>query len=730
MARVGNNIRNRRPTGKATVRRSSILAGLFAVLVLMTSSCSLSPSGTNTGPGSLTISPSSADVRAGATQQFTSSLTAKPLAWSVNGVVGGTTTTGTIDVTGNYTAPVTLPSPNLVTIEATENSKTSVNGTSAVTLWNPVPQISNISPSPVNVGPFTLVISGSNFVNAATVSFGGGNLATTFVSSTQLTATGTASPSQVGSVSVVVTNPDPGSSSSNELNAQVVGAIAATAAARFLDQSSFGPTATTIAHVQQIGLPAALTEQFGQPATLFSEPPSPDRAICGSSNWHCTQSEFLNVVVWGNDQLRQRVAMALSEIFVAPIQEDNAMPFYLNTLAADAFTNYRTIMQDATLSPTMGTYLNMVNSGKPPTGQIANENFGREMMQLFSLGTNLLNSDGSLQTDSSGNPIPTYTEVQVEAFARAYTGWTYANSDGTPSAFNFKPNWLHFMVPVESRHDTTQKILLNGTTLPPGQSAEQDLRGALDNIFAHPNVGPFVCRQLIQHLVTGDPSPAYVARVAAVFADNGTGVRGDMKAVLTAILMDQEARAGDTQTGDQADSAPAVNGGHLREPLLWTMNLLRGLNASSSSASPYPFVFFMSKAVASVGEAPFTQASVFNFFPPEYVIPQTTLNAPEFSLENTGSVIPRMTLADEIIHNNASGPVIDLSATSVIGQQAANPALLVDYLGMLFMHSQMPSDMRTPLIAAISAIPSTDLQSRAEIAVFLVVTSSEYKIMH
>jgi len=194
--------------------------------------------------------------------------------------------------------------------------------------------------------------------------------------------------------------------------------------------------------------------------------------------------------------------------------------------------------------------------------------------------------------------------------------------------------------------------------------------------------------------------------------------------------MDQEARAGDTQTGDQADSAPAVNGGHLREPLLWTMNLLRGLNASSSSASPYPFVFFMSKAVASVGEAPFTQASVFNFFPPEYVIPQTTLNAPEFSLENTGSVIPRMTLADEIIHNNASGPVIDLSATSVIGQQAANPALLVDYLGMLFMHSQMPSDMRTPLIAAISAIPSTDLQSRAEIAVFLVVTSSEYKIMH
>jgi uncharacterized protein (DUF1800 family) len=220
----------------------------------------------------------------------------------------------------------------------------------------------------------------------------------------------------VGAVAVVVTNPDPGSIGSNQINAQVVPAVAATAtaAARFLDQSTFGPTATSIAHVQTIGLQAALTEQFNQPATVFSEPSSsPEPTQCPTANWHCTQSEFLNVAVWGNDQLRQRVAMALSEIFVAPIQQDNAMPFYLNTLAADAFTNYRTIMQDATLSPAMGDYLNMLNSPKPPTGQIANENYGREMMQLFSLGVNLLNPDGTLQTDSNGNPIPTYTELQV-----------------------------------------------------------------------------------------------------------------------------------------------------------------------------------------------------------------------------------------------------------------------------------------------------------------------------
>jgi uncharacterized protein (DUF1800 family) len=715
--------------------RSTMLAPVVVVLALMVSSCALTPPVSNPpGSDTLTISPSTANVRAGSTQQFTPSLTNKTFTWSVNGVAGGSVATGTIDATGNYTAPTTLPSPNTVTIEVTETKKTSVSSSSAVTLWNPVPQISGISPSQVNVGAITLTISGSNFVNGATASFGGVNLTTTSLSSTQIIATGTATVSQAGLAEAVeVTNPDPGSSSSNSVNAQVVGStvLSATAAARFLDQTSFGPTATTILHVQQIGLQAALTEQFNQPTTQFSQPPSPDTAVCGFTNWRCTQSEFLNVAVWGNDQLRQRVAMALSEIFVAPIEQDNAMPFYLNTLAGDAFTNYRTVMQDATLSPAMGNYLNMVNSGKPPAGQIANENYGREMMQLFSLGLNLLNPDGTIQTDGSGNPMPTYTELQVEAFARAYTGWTYANSDGsTPSSFNFTSNWRHFMVPVESRHDTDSKILLNGTTLPAGQSAEEDLKGALDNIFAHPNIGPFVCRQLIQHLVTGNPSPAYVARVSAVFADNGSGVRGDMKSILTAIFMDPEARAGDTQTGDQADSSPAVNGGHLREPLLWTMNLLRGLNAAQTPANSYSYVNFMSSTLTSVGEAPFNQSSVFNYFPPTYVIPETTLNAPEFSLENTGSVIPRMSLADRIIHNEDSAPVIDLSATSVIGQQASNPAQLVDYLGMLFMHSQMPSDMRSALISTITAIPATDLQGRAQVAVFLVVSSSQYKIMH
>jgi uncharacterized protein (DUF1800 family) len=389
-------------------------------------------------------------------------------------------------------------------------------------------------------------------------------------------------------------------------------------------------------------------------------------------------------------------------------------------------------MQDMTLTPAMGSYLNMVNSAVAAPGQIANENFGREMMQLFSLGPNLLNADGTAQTDSSGNTISTYTQLQVEAFARAYTGWTYANPDGsTPSGFNYTQNWNYPMVPVENQHDTNSKILLLGTTLPQAQSAEQDLQGALDNIFAHPNIGPFICRQLIQHLVTGNPSPAYVQRVSEVFANNGSGVRGDMKAVLTAIIMDQEARAGDAQTGDQAESNPAIDGGHLREPLLWTLNLVRALGATPSKPNdPYPYVDFMTEFVGALGESPFTQSSVFNYFPPQYVIPQTAINSPEFGLENTGTIVPRLNLANAIVNNAADGLLVDLSATSVVGQQGGNPAQLADYLGMLFMHSQMPTDMRSELITAISAIPVTDLQSRAEVAVYLVVTSSQYKIMH
>jgi len=497
-----------------------------------------------------------------------------------------------------------------------------------------------------------------------------------------------------------------------------------------LDQATFGPTLSDIKHIEGVGLSQYLDEQFNAPPTtlalISATPPTP----CATNLVPCLQSEWWQATLIAPDQLRQRVAFALAEMFVVSTNTVNtrSVVAYQNTLVNDAFANFYTIMSDVTLSPAMGAYLNMLNSRKPGNGQIANENYARELMQLFSIGLFVLNQDGTPQLDGSGNMVPTYTQAQVQAFARAFTGWTYATSTGgVPTTFpNNTPSYTMRMAAVESAHDTNSKTLLDGTVLPAGQIAEQDLRDALLNIFNNTNVGPFVCRQLIQHLVTSDPSPAYVARVSTVFADNGDHVRGDMKAVIRAILMDQEARAGDTD--------PTAPGGHLREPVLWLAALMRGLGFVNKDAAAGNDVVAnasyntVGNYTTTLSEKPYASGSVFNFFPPDYVIPGTTTNAPEFGLENTASAVLRLSLANTVVYNSISGFNVDLSATSPLGQLAKNPADLVDALGMLFMHGQMSSEMRTAVLNHISGL--TDMAERVRVATYLVITSSQYKIEH
>jgi uncharacterized protein (DUF1800 family) len=426
------------------------------------------------------------------------------------------------------------------------------------------------------------------------------------------------------------------------------------------------------------------------------------------------------------DQLRQRVAFALSEMFV--VSTNSISPYavtpFQNMLATDAFANFSTIMHDVTLSTAMGNYLNMLNSAKPATvggvAQIANENYARENMQLFTIGIDLLNADGTPQLDGNGNMIPAYTQAQVQAFARAYTGWTYANVSGAPLTRypNGTANYDAPMAAYDPQHDTGAKILLNGTTLPAGQTAAEDLNGALNNLFTHPNTGPFVCQQLIQHLVASNPSPAYVTRVAAVFADNGSGVRGDMKAVIHAILTDSEARAGDTN--------PSFNGGHLREPILYTANVIRALGFTNTDVNG--FWGNLSNYSGALSQKPYAAGSVFNFFPPSYTVPGTTTLAPEFDLENTASAILRLTLADELVNNHISSFTVNLSATSPLGVLAANPANLVNQLNTLFMHGQMPANMQSAIVSHITTL--TDPAERVRVATYLIITSSQYKILH
>ena len=693
----------------------------------MMASCSLTPAGytpPTTPSETLTLSPSGASVRAGTIQQFTPSLNGKTFTWSVNGIAGGSVTLGTIDTNGNYTAPSMLPSPNTIMIEAAETSKSSVNASSGVTLLNPIPQVSGVTPSSVNVGKFTLTITGSDFVSGATVSFGSASLATSFVSSTQLTATGTATSTQVGSVAVAVTNPNPGSASSNSISAEVVGTISITAAAadRFLEQTTFGPTSQLVTQVQSSGLQTFLTQQYGQPATPYPDPAQ------GETSLGPLQQRFFVLAIAAPDQLRQRVAFALSQILVIggnKVGDPTGYTNYLRLLETDSFTNYRQIMNDVTLSPAMGYWLDMVNNGKPHTnqGQHANENYARELMQLFTIGTSQLNPDGSYQLDSSGNQIPNYTQDTVEAFARAFTGWTYPLTPGMTQQTYNPAYWTGQMVAVDSNHDTDPKQLLvypgvaGGGLLPAGQTSAQDLKGALDNVFNHPNLGPFVCRELIQHLVSSNPSPAYIQRVASVFNDNGSGIRGDMKSVITAILLDPEARRGD-------DPSTAVGtDGHLQEPILLITSLMRAFNAASDGSN-------LSYYSSGMGQNPLYAPTVFNFYSPNYVIPGTTSFGPEFQLLTTATSLNRVNWVNTFVFGSmGSGNKIDFSSYAT---QASNPGALVDSLNGLLMHGTMSSDMKNSILTAMQSVPAGNKQllQEAQTAIYLIASSSQYQVQH
>lgn len=664
-------------------------------------------------------------VRLGSTDSFTATVTNlsnNAVTWQVSSIAGGNSTVGTISSAGVYTPPANIPANNTVTVTAVSVASPSTSGSAPVSILNPVPSVSAATATPVTGNSYSLEVDGASFVTGAQIQAAGASVTTTFVAANELQATVTI-PSGTTTLSVEVMNPNPGGAASNSASATIY-LTTVSAAARLLDQATFGPSLAAIQSVQSTGLDAWITQQFNTPDTPLANIPTPLPAVCLAANTptNCEESEWWQTVLTGPDQLRQRVAFALSEIFVISSDTDNAttITYYHNTLAQDAFTNFYTIMNDVSLSPGMGAYLNMLNSAKAPAGEIPNENYPRELMQLFTIGLDALNSDGSLQLDGNGNPIPNYTQAQVQEFAAAYTGWTYSTSTGgVPTKFpNNTANYLAPMVAVESAHDTTAKTLLNGTVLPAGQTAEQDLQGALTNIFNHPNVGPFVCTQLIQHLVTSTPSPAYIARISAVFANNGSGVRGDMQAVIRAILEDPEARAGDTD--------PTYNGGHLREPMLWITNFLRAVGFTNTDANGS--YFSLSNYSNNLNERPYRSGSVFNFFPPSYVIPGTTLNAPEFDLENTASAILRLSLADSLVNNKITGFSISLSATSPLGVLAASsPGQLVDMLGEIFMHGQMPSDMRNEIISAIGGLGTAQ---QVRVATYLVITSSQYKVMH
>jgi hypothetical protein len=531
--------------------------------------------------------------------------------------------------------------------------------------------------------------------------------------------------------------------SSGETVAGPPGAASEGDVIRLLEQATFGPTEDLVAHVRKVGFEAYLAEQFSAPASSYPVLPpvpastqdgcpngSPSTCVRDNYTMYLLKVAFFQNALWGEDQLRQRVALALHEILVVSglkVRPPSAMARYLNMLALNAFGNYRMILHELTLNPAMGRYLDMVNNDKPnEKGTIApNENYAREVLQLFSTGVYLLHPDGTMQLDRDGNPVPAYSQDTIEGLAHVFTGWTFAPLPGNELLKHNPPNYLELMwlfrdvTGSDVNHDKGAKQLLSYPgavypTIEAGLDGAVELERALDNIFHHPNVGPFIGRQLIQHLVTSNPSPAYVARVAAVFNDNGSGVRGDLMAVVSAILLDPEARG---------DARPEPDYGHLREPVLFITGFCRAFGAASDGILDGPAV--------AMGQDLFLSQSVFSYYPHSYQIVGTTDDGPEFGIQSTAAALARMNFVNALAFSKlrpekaTTGTSLDLSPLLPL---AGDPALLVGALDRLLLHHAMSNAMKAAVTGAVTAVPATNSLLRAQTAVYLVASSSQYQV--
>jgi uncharacterized protein (DUF1800 family) len=560
-----------------------------------------------------------------------------------------------------------------------------------------------------------------------------------------------------------------------------VGPASDAAAARFLAQATFGPSLEDVAHLRSVGYSAWLDEQFAKP--VATQIPYLDWVADLPSlpigNNHVTDDTRLEAwtinalgtpdpsrgMVAPSDQLRQRMAFALSEIFVVSSKNGTltyqpwALASWYDMLSANAFGNYRDLIEDVTLHPAMGIYLSHIQNQKadPVRNIRPDENYAREVMQLFSVGLVQLNADGTPLL-IGGQPQPTYNQVTVRGLAAVLTGWNWNNTGCGPGSYTCctastytrcgpyndydRPVWRLPMQPIEAFHDSTSaKQLLDypGVTLPagllaPGGTATSDLAAALDNLFLHPNVGPFIARRLIQRLVTSNPSPAYVQRVAAVFANNGSGVRGDLKATLRAILLDAEARY-----GQWFDS---VRFGKLREPLIRNTHLWRAMDAVSTGGridtlTPYPGIEDW------YGQGPLRSPSVFNFFRPDFrahgEVSTLGLYSPEFQILSDSIAVGtgnRLFSLSFCYHSEgASCWTDDDTATLFLDTArdatlAANdPGALLDRYNLLFLSGQMSPAMRAILLTRLNAITgSARGRQRVQHALYLILNSPEYVV--
>ena len=689
----------------------------------------------------------------------------------VNGIAGGDAQIGTAisnqDGSITYTAPPVVPNPNVVQLTIVSVDNPTVSIVRNIAVLNPIPILTSASPNSFGTGTASVVVQGQSFISGAQVLMNGTAVPTTFNSGGQLTATLTIS--TPGDLDLQVLNPSPGPATSNDLIATVAGTpdpvVAPEDASLFLDQATFGATDADIHHLSQIGYQAWLNEQFNMPQTFGA--PAVEQALilnnpaCGASDLKCNtalflqnnqgeiyvQNQFWQSSLPARDQLRQRVAYTLSEMFVItgttpavqnmPRGEAN----YYDVLGADAFGNFRQLLQDVTLSPMMGQFLSMLQNDKGNANTDPDENYAREVMQLFTIGLYQLNDDGTRKLDSTGNPIPTYSNNDVMGLAKVFTGFSWnVPGDSSDNAWSNCCEYVgtgygEDLLPMQAypnHHSTLEKDFL-GATIPASASPDPngDLKIALDTLFNHPNLPAFFSKQMIQHLVTSNPSPAYVARVAEVFKDNGSGVRGDLKAVISAILLDPEAR-------DSAAGLSNPQFGKVREALIRYTKWARAFTAQSRNGGYY--IGSTEDPIWGLGQMPMRSPTVFNWFAPGYVPPGTSIDhaglvAPEMEMTNVTTVVGYLNYMQFAIGSDSkNGSDLFASYGAELGL-AATPDQLVDRINLLLMAGQMDTTLRSEIMNAVGAIaiPTGDqnavnaaLLNRVRTAIYLTMASPSF----
>lgn len=537
-------------------------------------------------------------------------------------------------------------------------------------------------------------------------------------------------------------------------------AVTASEAARFLSQATFGPNTASIEALVNSGLEAWLIDELAKPATLhlqdvlarFPEDgnflddqgmPLPEIVFAASDS-------FWQKSIAADDQLRQRMAYALSQIMVISSQSDlgrapQTVAAYMDVLTTGAFGNFRQLIENVTYSPAMAVYLTYLRNQKPDpvTGRVPDENYARELMQLFTVGLVELNQDGSPLLDADGNLVELFDNNDITGLARVFTGLSFGGTGFTtplrrlPFEAFYQPLQM-----FDAFHAPEEKSFL-GITIPANTGGEQSIKLALDAIAGHPNVGPFLARQLIQRFVTSHPSPAYVSRVAGVFnaglyalpsgTQIGTGIRGDLAATLAAILFDTQARA----------ASPVENPefGKLREPVLRFTHWARAFEINNADASNERLLRDTSSS-ESLGQHPYRSPSVFNFYRPGYIAPGTEtgaaqLTAPEFQIANATSIMGYPNVIT--IYALGRSPRVDpglapafVADYKVEAGLAANPQALLDHLDLLLTHGTLLKETRARITEALEQVNANSeegLQARARLASIMVMTSPEYVVL-